>query len=394
VHRGEATTGGYGTSSSYPSHQPALVQLDEGAVDAALASAPDGEPRAGVTIRVMNTKFGAHGARSNFAGGARRDGCFLPRAAAVSNDREMVLVSCLGTDEILAFDAEPGPLSTSARGRWHVGSGPVGIAVDDAAGEAIVWSQFAGELSRIALPPKADRDAPPTFSYPSTPVEVRSTAKLDAIPATEDEAPRRTLSAKAQLGRELFHAAGDRRVSADGRDDGLNWPTPNGPRQTPMLAGRLHERTKPFGWQGDAETVAAHLEQTFSRLGGKGLTEAELEALISYCHEMATPNRGEDAPSAELVSRGSALFHDETVGCSVCHTQKGYGSDGVRHGVGSGPELETPSLAFIGGTAPYFHDGRFATLSELLTESKGKMGWGGHLGDEDLKALEAYLMTL
>ena len=60
---------------------------------------------------------------------------------------------------------------------------------------------------------------------------------------------------------------------------------------------------------------------------------AELDALLSYCHEMATPNREGASQSAELVSRGSALFHDETVGCSVCHTEKGFGSDGVRHGV-------------------------------------------------------------
>lgn len=404
VHRGEATTGGYGTSGSYPTHQPALVQVDGGALRAALASAPsDDAPPPGVTIRVMNTKFEARAARSNFSGGARRDGCFLPRAAAASHEREMVLVSCLGTDEILAFDTEVGPLSTTARGRWHVGSGPVGIAIDDAAGEAVVWSQFAGELSRIALPPKPDRSGPPKITYPSTALEVTATAKLGALPASEEAHPPRTLSAAALRGRELFHAAGDRRISADGRacaschpdgrDDGLNWPTPNGPRQTPMLAGRLEERTRPFGWQGDAETVAAHVEQTFARLGGKGLDDTELDALLSYCHEMATPNR-QDRPSEELVRRGDALFHDETVGCSVCHTEKGFGSDGARHGVGSGPELETPSLAFIGGTAPYFHDGRYATLAELLAESKGKMGWGGHLEEPDLKALEAYLMTL
>ncbi|MEQ9319845.1 MAG: c-type cytochrome [Polyangiaceae bacterium] len=405
VHRGEATTGGYGTSESYPSHQPALVQMDAGAHRAALASAPDqGELRATATVRVMNAKFDAHTSRSNFAGGTRRDGCFLPRAAAVSTDRGMVLVSCLGTDEVLAFDTKAGPLSTTARGRWHVGSGPTGIAIDDATGEAIVWSQFAGELSRIALPPKPEQSGPPAFTYPSTADSVATTAKLEPLPTDGDPPAARALSAKGQLGRELFHAAGDRRISADGRacaschpdgrDDGLSWPTPHGPRQTPMLAGRLDERTRPFGWQGDAETVAAHVVQTFARLGGSGLDDTELDALLSYCHEMATPNREGASQSAELVSRGSALFHDETVGCSVCHTEKGFGSDGVRHGVGSGPELETPSLAFIGGTAPYFHDGRYATLADLLRESKGEMGWGGHLGDADLKALEAYLMTL
>ena len=44
--------------------------------------------------------------------------------------------------------------------------------------------------------------------------------------------------------------------------------------------------------------------------------------------------------------------------------------------------------------APYFHDGRFATLGELLEKTDGKMGNTGYLGKEDLKALEAYLGTL
>jgi cytochrome c peroxidase len=160
-----------------------------------------------------------------------------------------------------------------------------------------------------------------------------------------------------------------------------------------MLAGRLDPMTQPYGWQGDAETVQAHLEQTLRRLGGRGMNEGELEALVAYCQEMDVP-RTDVAPRAELVNRGSELFHDETVGCAVCHTEAGRGSDGARHRVGSGPELETPSLTFVAGTAPYFHDGRYATLDELLRKSKGTMGWGAHLGDEDLRALEAYLLTL
>ncbi|MEZ4438984.1 MAG: hypothetical protein R3B72_07835 [Polyangiaceae bacterium] len=351
-----------------------------------------------VRLRVMNAAFAAAGGRTFFSGGARRDGCFLPRAVAVDPVHHNVLVSCLGTDEVLAFSARGGALSTSAMGRWQVPAGPVGIAVDAPAAVAYVWSQFAHEVSRIALP-GALPEGPPSLRYPAKPSAPEATAKLEL-----DGGPTH-LSALAEAGRRLFHGAGDARISQDGRacaschpdgrDDGLTWPTPNGPRQTPMLAGRLHDATKPFGWQGDTDTVAAHVSQTFTRLGGKGLDEREMASLMAYLTEMATPPRL--APTdldPGAVARGKAIFHSEMVGCAVCHTDGGLGSDGARHAVGSGPELETPALGFVVGTAPYFHDGRYATLGELLRETKGKMGWGADLGDDDLAALEAYLLTL
>jgi mono/diheme cytochrome c family protein len=395
VHRGEATTGGYGTSSSYPTHQPALVQIDTSKI----GDEASGE---GVSIRVMNKAFLAKQARERFAGGIRRDGCFLPRAAATDRKRGSVLVSCLGTDEVLAFDSERGPLSTSARGRWKVPAGPMGIAVDAEAGTALVWSQFASKLSQLDLPEAPADHAVKKIRYPSTASRPVRSAELAPLPADERQGV--ALSALAQEGRTIFHGAGDTKISRDGRacaschpdgrDDGLTWPTPNGPRQTPMLAGRLAEHTAPFGWQGDTKSVSEHLTQTLQRLGGKGLSNHELQALIAYCHEMATPPPKQEQPAAALVRRGEQLFNDQTVGCAVCHTDAGVGSDGSRHGVGSGPELETPSLAFVAGTAPYFHDGRYASLTDLLRDSKGKMGWGAHLGEPDLEALEAYLLTL
>ena len=210
------------------------------------------------------------------------------------------------------------------------------------------------------------------------------------------------LSAAAQKGRRLFHGASDVRISADGRacaschpdgrEDGLAWPTPFGKRQTPMLAGRLTDATAPFGWHGDGDTVQDHLQQTFQRLGGTGLKGADLEALIAYCREMATPP-SLPAPKASLVAQGRELFFADTVGCATCHKEGG-GSDGIRHEVGSGPKLDTPSLKFLAGTAPYFHDGRYQTLAELLEHTQGKMGWGTEMTAQDRQALEAYLLTL
>ena len=52
-----------------------------------------------------------------------------------------------------------------------------------------------------------------------------------------------------------------------------------------------------------------------------------------------------------------------------------------------------PSLRFVGGSAPYFHDGRYATLEELLRKND-KMGDTKSLSADDRGALEAYLRTL
>ena len=59
--------------------------------------------------------------------------------------------------------------------------------------------------------------------------------------------------------------------------------------------------------------------------------------------------------------------------CSVCHDANHAFSDGLRHEVsihpaGAGGSLEsfdTPSLRFVAGTAPYFHDGRYQSLDEV-----------------------------
>ena len=56
--------------------------------------------------------------------------------------------------------------------------------------------------------------------------------------------------------------------------------------------------------------------------------------------------------------------------------------------------FDTPSLRFVGGTAPYFHDGRFATLEDLLMNPGGRMGHTLHLSRRDALALTAYLETL
>ena len=75
-------------------------------------------------------------------------------------------------------------------------------------------------------------------------------------------------------------------------------------------------------------------------------------------------------------------------------------TDGNRHDVQSKAKgdpqrrFDTPSLRFVAGTAPYFHDGRYPTLRALLLASDGKMGHTSQLSPHEMDALEAYLRSL
>jgi cytochrome c peroxidase len=99
------------------------------------------------------------------------------------------------------------------------------------------------------------------------------------------------------------------------------------------------------------------------------------------------------------VKRGAELFASKQTGCAKCHAGSEL-TDNEMHDVKSktradrDDKFNTPSLRLLSGRAPYYHDGRYATLRDLLTNVDGNMGHTKHLSDGDLEALEAYLMQL
>ena len=315
--------------------------------------------------------------------------CVLPRAAATDAATRSLYVTCLGVDALVEYDAGAADPHAAERRRWSVGAGPTGVAIDAIRRRAYVWSQFDRVLDVVALDGARTEQSP---------------APLLSVAVSRRAA---TAVADVALGRRLFHAAGDARISADGRacaschpdgrDDALTWATPGGPRQSPMLAGRL-ATTAPYGWDGAGSDVKTHLAHTFERLRGEGIGQAGVDALAAYILSMRAPEVPRAADPS--VTRGAELFASAEAGCASCHTPSNGFADGKKHEVGSAAQadavksFDTPSLRFIGGTAPYFHDGRYATLRELLVSSDGKMGHTRHLAQADLDALEAYLRTL
>lgn len=340
---------------------------------------------------------GARGRQLRLMKGDPRDArpeCLLPRASAVDEATGSLLVTCFGIDAVVAYDARsPAPLSAE-RKRWTVGSGPSGVAVDDEKHRGVVWSQFDRTLTTFpigGIKLGDERVAPPTV--------IRT-----AMPALREKLP-----AEYALGRVLFHAAGDLRLSGDGRacaschpdgrDDGITWATPEGPRRSIMLAGRV-TRTPPYSWNGNEHTIANHLTNTFDRLSGNGLHGIELDALVTFVSQMpAPPQRPLDEGAKAKVERGRQIFASDETRCATCHVGPDM-TDGRNHEVASKHKADretafnTPSLKFVGGTGPYFHDGRYKTLAELLDRTDGTMGRTKHLSAADKDALETFLRTL
>ena len=305
--------------------------------------------------------------------------CRQARAAAVAGDS--LFVTSYGTGELVELDAQSLDPAMSPRRVFAVGAGPSGVDVDAGAGYAAVWSQLDHELAVVSLGSGA--------------VE-RVVVAAEALPA------------EVAAGRRLFHTELDRRISRDGRacagchpegrDDGLVWKLGVGPRQTPMLVGRLG--AGPFGWLGKHPTIEGNITETITRLGGTGLPAERLGELVAFLrHGLRAPQRAAPAAPA-VVARGHEVFTSEKVGCSGCHDLAHDASDRKPHDVGSGARADTgstfrtPPLLFVAGTAPYFHDGRYATLEALLDDNLDRMGQTTQLTAEDRTALLAFLRTL
>jgi DNA-binding beta-propeller fold protein YncE len=350
----------------------------------------DGNDSFGIMIIDESTASVVETSRDLAVGSSTADSkCYLPRAAAFDPDRRRILVGCAGSDDLLDFDSLLANPAQILKRRIRTDDSPSSIAIDSARRVAVVWSQMGHTLSVIPL----DKEWSDTKTRPTAVAHASSRAVLDVGIAH---------------GRRIFHSndgkvALDGRACAschpDGRDDGIAWKTPDGPRQTAMLAGRVHD-TAPYGWTRAQPTLKAYIADTITRLNGKGLSEPEMRDLVSYVKSLDGPPKGA-TPTVDvaLATRGRELFDSSAVGCAACHSG-GTRTDGAKHNIGSATAtdkeraFETPSLRFVARTAPYFHDGRYKSLKDLLVAESGKMGNVKQLSESDQNALLAYVTSL
>ncbi len=250
-------------------------------------------------------------------------------------------------------------------------------------------------------------------------------------------------TAEWRRGKELFQLAsqpmGNARWIAcsschpDGLTDGRTWQNPEGNRKTPNLFGLAH--THPLHSSADRDEVQ-DFEFTIqgALMRGRGLLGSRLPAAkgfepIALDHKLAGKSKDLDAlaiytnsfkvrlsphipepgklfPEAE---RGKKLFFGKETNCATCHSGA-YFTDGkkdrpfVTYDVGTGgdkrekmgPKYDTPSLLGAYRVHAYLHDGRAATLMDVLTAHNAgdKHGKTSHLRKEELDDLVAFMKSL
>ncbi len=155
--------------------------------------------------------------------------------------------------------------------------------------------------------------------------------------------------------------------------------------------------TQPFKWIGLNPTIAAQCGPRFVKVLGRAesFDSDELAALSTYLLDIPTRSGLAVSPTSPAAQRGREIYYRPATNagavipidrrCPSCHPAPTYTS-GTRSRVGTATStdftdvFDAAHLLDIGDGAPYLHDGRAATLHELLTDP-GLMAEHGEVGD-------------
>ena len=176
---------------------------------------------------------------------------------------------------------------------------------------------------------------------------------------------------------------------------------PNG-RSTPTLWGAGNRSV--YGWAGSAPTLEESIKGIIvNRMKGAEPSPENLAALSAYVRSLPSQRNwqltedGTPLPVAtSAVKRGFDIFVGEG-GCGTCHILPNLDKPN-RDDVGTGGKFKVPSLRSVGLTAPYFHDGRTASLRDAVKSMwevyAKKMDTGHVPTDAELDDLVAYVGAL
>ena len=194
--------------------------------------------------------------------------------------------------------------------------------------------------------------------------------------------------------------------SHDARVDGLNWDNLNDGIGNPKSAKSLlnAHATPPSMWLGVRSnayvSVRAGIRNSLFTVQPPEVANA-LDDYFKSLKPMASPRlvKGKLSPSAE---RGRKLFSSEAVGCSDCHKGALY-TDMKLHDVGTvgkfdqpTDRFDTPSLIEVWRSGPYLHDGRAATIRDVITtfNRDDQHGSTSKLTPKQIDDLVEYVLSL
>jgi YVTN family beta-propeller protein len=190
----------------------------------------------------------------------------------------------------------------------------------------------------------------------------------------------------------------------DGHTNGQNWDTLNdesfgNPKLTPSLRGV--SRTGPWTWHGWQTDLGAAVEKSFSEtLYGPKPTADEMKDVLAFLGTLDHPPRPAlSKERREAAARGQTLFEGKAR-CARCHAAPDYTTprnyDVKLEPDGSPFKLwNPPSLRGVAERGPYLHDGRAATLDEVLRADHApeKLG-GAELSPAERADLVEFLRSL
>jgi YVTN family beta-propeller protein len=307
----------------------------------------------------------------------------MPFAAAVDRTRRTLYVVNAGSNDLSVIDLDTG----LTRAHVEVGANPRGVLLSRDSQTVFVHNALDGTI---------------------TSVETRGYRVTDVLPISAS-----TIPADILIGAQLFHSSEDPRLSEnrwtscaschfDGQSDGRTWRGfPGGARNTPLLFDLLN--TAPYTWTGGWDELADVDFKIRGVLAGTGLIEdnlnpslgdphaglsLDMDALATYLATLTGPPNPTQVDEA-LVERGEIIFVEQ--GCGECHAENA-GANLGQFEVGTGGEFDIPSLHWLWMSAPYFHDGRAATLYDVFTLPTDHQ-LIRTLPAEDIDALVTYLLA-
>ena len=349
-------------------------------------------------------------------------GAANPWGVTTNGDGSLICVSHAGTQELSVIDAkalmekiasvpvEPDPEKTPDRSIYASvrqadipndlaflvglrrrikleGTGAHGVAV--IGNKAFVAMRFADTLSAVDL---EDR-----------PGKLVSSIALGPAPEMSIQRRGEMLFNNADLCFQNWQSCGS--CHPDSRVDALNWDLMNdgigNPKNTKSML--LAHKTAPSMALGVRANAEEAVRAGITHIQFAVRPEEDAVAIDEYLKSMQpvpSPHLvdGKLSPAAE---RGKKLFFSEEIGCAHCHPEPLY-TDNVLHNVGSrgkysrADAFETPTLIEAWRTAPYMHDGRWASLHSLFQEGRHglKNGDAEKLSAEQINDLVEFVLSL
>lgn len=175
------------------------------------------------------------------------------------------------------------------------------------------------------------------------------------------------------------------------------------PVTVPSLRGDKY--LAPYGHDGRIASLREFIRNVIvNEFAGAEPSGQVLDSLVTYVNEISFLPNGKITPDGKLTVKasdaarhGEVLFNkpfrrDATMSCAACHQANAAFVDHKVHDVGSGGFFKTKTLLNARFNAPYFHDGRYDSLDEVVAHFDKHFDLG--LSETERSDLVAYLDTV